>query len=118
MPIPPVSQFRVPLLQLLGDGKERTFGEAASALTDHFALTDEERQISLASGYSAVRHHTTWANFHLRKAGLVELAGIKLFTLRPVELADDVVELLTEELKLLPELSIFSECLLQFRHRK
>jgi hypothetical protein len=28
MPIPSVSHFRVPLLQILGDGKERTLAES------------------------------------------------------------------------------------------
>jgi len=34
MPIPPVTHFRVPLLQLLGDGVERPLAEAANALAD------------------------------------------------------------------------------------
>lgn len=73
MPIPPVSQFRIPLFRLLGDGRERSLGEAASALADEFQLTPEERsQVIPSSGYSVVRHRTGWAGFHLRKAGLLE----------------------------------------------
>ena len=72
MAIPPVSQFRIPLLTLLGDGKSRHLQEAATCLADVFNLTDEERFALLASGYPIVRHRTSWAGFHLRKAGLVE----------------------------------------------
>ena len=72
MPIPPVSQFRIPLLTLLGDGKSRHLQEAATGLADVFNLTDEERAAHLASGYPIVRHRTGWAGFHLRKADLVE----------------------------------------------
>ena len=72
MSIPPVSQFRIPLLTLLGDGKSRHLQEAATCLADVFNLTDEERFAQLASGYPIVRHRTSWAGFHLRKAGLVE----------------------------------------------
>ncbi len=70
MPIPPVSQFRVPLLRILGDGKERTLAEAAANIADVFNLTQEERDSVLPSGTIVVRHRTSWANFHLRKAGL------------------------------------------------
>ena len=72
MPIPPVSQFRVPLLQILGDGNEYTLAEAAASVADHFHLTPDERDTVLASGYAVVRHRTGWAGFHLRKAGLIE----------------------------------------------
>mgnify|MGYP001484304603 CR=1 FL=1 len=47
MNIPPVTRFRVPLLQLLGDGQERPLAEAANALADVFKLTEEERRAVL-----------------------------------------------------------------------
>ena len=72
MPIPPVSKFRVPLLKLLGDGKDHSLADAANALADSFNLTAEERASGIpSSGYPVVRHRTGWAGFHLRKAGLV-----------------------------------------------
>ena len=54
MPIPPVSQFRIPLLQLLGDGKERSLAEAADELAMIFKLSTEESEAVLASGYPVV----------------------------------------------------------------
>lgn len=72
MPIPSVSKFRIPLLNLLSDGQERSLADAATALADHFSLTPEDRSAVIpSSGYSVVRHRTAWAGFHLRKAGLV-----------------------------------------------
>jgi len=49
MPIPPVSQFRAPLLQILGDGNDRTLAEAAASVADHFHLTPDERNTVLAN---------------------------------------------------------------------
>jgi restriction system protein len=72
MPIPAVTKFRAPLLSLLGDGRRWRLGDAANALADLFQLTPEEREISISSGYPVIRHRTTWAGFHLRKAGLVQ----------------------------------------------
>ncbi|MBE2283544.1 MAG: winged helix-turn-helix domain-containing protein [Prosthecobacter sp.] len=82
MPIPPVTHWRIPLLQLLGDSMERALAEAANALADAFKLTDEERSAVLPIGYPVVRHRTGWAGFHLRKAGLVDdtKRGILLIT--------------------------------------
>lgn len=70
MSIPSVSQFRVPLLRILGDGKERSLAEAAAAVADVFNLTQEEREAVLSSGTVIIKHRTSWSNFHLRKAGL------------------------------------------------
>jgi restriction system protein len=101
MPIPPVTHFRVPLLQLLGDGVERPLHEAANALTDVFKLTEEERSAVLPSGYPVVRHRTGWSGFHLRKAGLVDDSkrgilriteeGKKLLATKPTSLAESVL---------------------------
>lgn len=101
MPIPPVTHFRVPLLQLLGDGVERPLQEAANALADVFKLTPEEREAVLPSGYPVVRHRTGWAGFHLRRAGLVDDSkrgilciteeGKKLLATKPTSLSESVL---------------------------
>lgn len=101
MPIPPVTHFRVPLLQLLGDGVERPLAEAANALADVFKLTEEERSAVLPSGYPVVRHRTGWSSFHLRKAGLVDDSkrgilriteeGKKLLATKPTSLSESVL---------------------------
>ena len=72
MSIPVVTEFRIPLLQLCGDGKDRTLMEAADELAKVFHLTEQERAAVLPSNnYPVVRHRTGWAAFHLRKAGLL-----------------------------------------------
>ena len=101
MPIPPVTHFRVPLLQLLGDGVERPLHEAANALADVFKLTEKERSAVLPSGYPVVRHRTGWSGFHLRKAGLVDDSkrgilriteeGKKLLATKPTSLSESVL---------------------------
>jgi len=101
MPIPPVTHFRVPLLQLLGDGVERPLAEAANALADVFKLTEEERSAVLPSGYPVVRHRTGWSGFHLRKAGLLDDSkrgilritdeGKKLLATQPANLSESVL---------------------------
>jgi restriction system protein len=101
MPIPPVTHFRVPLLQLLGDGVERPLHEAANALADVFKLTEEERSAVLPSGYPVVRHRTGWSGFHLRKAGLVDDSkrgilriteeGKRLLATKPTSLSESVL---------------------------
>lgn len=101
MPIPPVTHFRVPLLQLLGNGQERPLAEAANALADVFKLTDEERSAVLPSGYPVVRHRTGWSGFHLRRAGLVDDSkrgilriteeGKKLLATKPASLSESVL---------------------------
>lgn len=72
MPIPPVSQFRIPLFQFLGDGQPRSVGDAAQVLARQFNLTDAECRETISSGYPVVRHRIVWAGFHLRKAGLLK----------------------------------------------
>jgi restriction system protein len=83
MSIPTVTKFRIPLLKLLGDGRDRTLAEAADALADVFSLTEEERAVAIpSSGYPVVRHRIGWAGFALRKAGLVQdgLPGVLRIT--------------------------------------
>ena len=96
--MPPVTHFRIPLLKLLGDGREWRLSDAANALADEFELTPEERAVRISSGYPVVRHRTSWAGFHLRKAGLAEegvhgilqltAEGLKLAHANPTNLSD------------------------------
>lgn len=101
MPIPTVTHFRIPLLQLLGDGQERPLAEAANALVEVFQLNEEERKAVLPSGYPVVRHRTGWAGFALRKAGLIDDSkrgilritedGQKLLATKPASLTESVL---------------------------
>lgn len=75
MAIPKYDEIMLPLLQLLADGQEHHQRDLASRIADHFQLTEEERNLMLPSTQSTyLRNRTGWAGFHLRKAGLAELA--------------------------------------------
>jgi restriction system protein len=75
MAIPKYDEIMLPLLQLLADGQEHHQRDLATQIADHFQLTEEERNLMLPSTQSTyVRNRTGWAGFHLRKAGLAELA--------------------------------------------
>ena len=75
MAIPKYDEIMLPLLELLADGQEHHQRDLATHIADHFQLTDEERNLMLPSTQSTyLRNRTGWAGFHLRKAGLAELA--------------------------------------------
>lgn len=62
----------LPLLKLLGDGKEHTLSEIIEALADQFELTDNEKRELLPSGRQPVfRNRVGWARTYLKKAGLI-----------------------------------------------
>jgi len=73
MPIPDYQTIMLPLLRFLGDGKERSLGEAMEHLVKHFNLTEEEKSESVPSGQQTIIYNrTTWSRMYLKKAGLVE----------------------------------------------
>ncbi len=75
MAIPKYDEMMLPLLQLLGGGREHHQRDLAVQVADQFQLNDEERNLMLPSTQSTyLRNRTGWAGFHLRKAGLAELA--------------------------------------------
>ncbi len=85
MAIPKYDEMMLPLLQLLGDGQEHHQRDLAARLGDHFALTDEERNLMLPSTQSTyLRNRQGWAGFHLRKAGLVELSRKATLRITPL----------------------------------
>lgn len=73
MPIPTALEFSLPLLRLMGDGREcRVLVEAPKVLADEFGLTDAERAQEVASGGEIYVNRIAWARTYLKKAGLIE----------------------------------------------
>lgn len=71
--IPDYQKAMLPLLRLLGDGKERAMSDAVEAIAEEFALSPDERQKLLPSGTSTViGSRVGWARTYLKKAGLVD----------------------------------------------
>ena len=71
--IPDYQTLMLPLLRFLGDGRERSFGEAVEAIAIEFHLTPDDRQRLLPSGASTViGSRVGWARTYMKKAVLVE----------------------------------------------
>jgi restriction system protein len=63
----------LPLLRLLGDGKEHRLRDVVSALEQQFGLTKEERKALLPSARQPIFHNRVgWARTYLKHAGLLE----------------------------------------------
>ena len=88
MPIPDFQSVFLPLIQWAGDKQEHTNREAVEAMTEHFALTDEERGKMLPSGkVTYIQNRTGWAKTYLKKAGLLKYTGLGVFTITEKGLA-------------------------------
>lgn len=73
MAIPTYQQIMLPLLQHLGDGKERSNQETTEVLAAEFDLSEQERKDLLSSGEQTVfSNRVGWAKVYLKKAGLIE----------------------------------------------
>src|SRR5882672_2372784 len=73
MTIPDYQTVMLPLLRFLGDGRERSLGEAVETISVEFHLTPEERQQLLPSGTSTViGSRVGWARTYMKKAGLID----------------------------------------------
>ena len=73
MTIPDYQTIMLPLLRFLGDGRERSLGEAVEAISGEFHLTPDERQQLLPSGTGTViGSRVGWARTYMKKAGLID----------------------------------------------
>jgi restriction system protein len=73
MAIPDYQTLMLPLLRLLGDGREWPTRDCVEQLADQFELTSEERLELLPSGNQPVfANRVGWATTYQVKAGLVE----------------------------------------------
>ncbi len=89
MNIPTYDQFLLPLLRLLADGKEYTFGELVELLTKEFEISEEDQKALLPSGTQTIlKNRIGWAKTHLSKAQLLESPsrGVAKITLRGKEI--------------------------------
>ncbi len=69
MTIPDYQTIMLPLLRLLGDGRERSLAEVVEAMSAEFHLTADERQQLLPSGTSTViGSRVGWARTYMKKA--------------------------------------------------
>jgi restriction system protein len=73
MAIPDFQTLFLPLLNIAGDGREHSLGEAISVLAAQFSLSEDKRKELLPSGRQAkFDNRAGWARTYLKKAGLLE----------------------------------------------
>lgn len=95
--IPDYQSIMLPLLKITGDKEVHKFREVVDKVSDHFQLTDDERNKLLPSGNQAlIDNRVGWARFYLTKAGLLKSEkrgthqiteqGIKFLESKPAEL--------------------------------
>jgi restriction system protein len=73
MAIPDFQSVMLPLVNILGDGQERTMREVTDLLAASFRLTVQEREELLPSGQQRLfNNRVGWAKSHLKAAGLLE----------------------------------------------
>lgn len=73
MAIPDFQSIMLPLLRLLGDGKEHSSQECIRILAEHYNLTEEEKTEQLPSGKGILfNNRVAWGFAHMYKAGLLE----------------------------------------------
>lgn len=101
--IPDYQSFMLPLLKLLGDGREYSFSEACESLANQFKLTVEERAQQNPSGLAlAYVNRIGWARFHLLKAALLQSPRRSVMKITPAGadlLAQGLKVLTTKDLK-------------------
>ena len=60
------------MTRAIADGELRTMGQVTNALSDHFGLSEEERQTILPSGQQTyIANRIGWAKTYLKHAGLI-----------------------------------------------
>ena len=98
MPLPALNQIYLPLLKLVADKEEHQLKELSQAIVEHFKLTQEERDQTLANGsMTVIRNRVGWAKKDLHLEGLLEATrrgvfritkkGLSVLEMRPESLS-------------------------------
>lgn len=89
MAIPDFQSIMLPLLTLLGDGKEHPNFELTDSLAEYFVLSDADKAQLLPSGTQKVfSNRVAWAKAHMKMAGLLfsPKRGVSVITDRGQEI--------------------------------
>lgn len=74
MAIPDFQSIMRPVLETVADGSSISLGSVREQISDHFSLTEAERQELLPSGrQTVINNRTGWARTYLNKAGLLSI---------------------------------------------
>jgi len=110
MQIPDFQAIMLPLLKLTATKNNYTLKGVIENLSNHFALTEEEKQMLLSSGTKAIfDSRVSWAKTYLRKAGLIYSPkkgefritkyGLKFLSEKPKEITIDTINKLENSRK-------------------
>ena len=84
MAVPKYHEMMLPTLRFLADGQERHRRDFPPMIAEHFNLSEEDRAALLPSGQTTyLQNRAGWANFDLRKAGLVEMVRSAVMKITP-----------------------------------
>jgi restriction system protein len=84
MSIPDFQTLMLPVLRSAVGGAERSTGDAVSAVTGEFGLTEADTQQLLPSGRQTIlRNRVAWAITYLKKAGLLEKVRRGIYRISP-----------------------------------
>jgi Mrr N-terminal domain/Protein of unknown function DUF262/Macro domain len=79
MPVPDFQTLMLPLLQLASDGKAHALADTVEHMAQVFQLSDEERAEVLGRGQNRLYNRVGWTTTYLKKAGLIQSAGLGRF---------------------------------------
>ncbi|MDH4457130.1 MAG: restriction endonuclease [Nevskia sp.] len=71
MPIPDYQTLMLPLLKLASDGHDHIARDSVELLAAQFRLSDDEKNLQIASGSGMFAGRVGWARTYLRQAGLL-----------------------------------------------
>lgn len=111
MAVPGFQRLMLPLLAIAGDGHEHSLSEAIETLSQHFELSDRDRNELLPSGKQPkFDNRVSWARTYLKKAGLLVYTGRGKFQITNLGLevlADNPPEINIRFLEQFPEFVVF-----------
>jgi restriction system protein len=91
--LPKQNEIGLPILECLKDKKNHHIENIVRSLEEYFELSKDDRELQKSSGGEGLFHNRIrWANFYLRKAGLVESfvgKGISKITSEGIELLNE-----------------------------
>lgn len=83
MAVPGYQDFMLPLLRIAGDGKEHSVAEVMVTLAEQMKISEQDRDVLLASGQTRFYNRVMWAETYLSKSMLIEKTGRARFRISP-----------------------------------
>lgn len=72
MTMPEMQHLMLPLLRILGDGKEHSRSEVIDLLADQFQVSQTEREVRMANGQGKFDNLTYWVRAYFTQYQLIQ----------------------------------------------